>query len=469
MARFVLIVEDEAVLGKNMSTYLRHLGYQTLVAEDVSAARKAYRETQPDIILLDHNLPDGTGLALLEEIRREDRWTKIVMITAHGNVDLAVNAMKRGADDYISKPASLEEIGLIVGRFVQQSRNEGSLNYLQNRQKAESGADRIIGESSLIVELRRRIKFLTNAEKEAALRSAEPGLPVLILGETGTGKELVAKALHYDGPRADKPFVSINCATLPEHLVESELFGHERGAFSGATEKKVGLFQAGDGGTIFLDEIGELPLNQQAKLLKAIEDRVIRPVGSTRDRQIDVRFIAATNVHIEEKSRRSEFRADLYYRLNRVLIETPPLRARKEDVVTIANSILAHSERRFGRTGLYFDDSARAALQLHSWPGNVRELRNVVEQSAMMSPREGISAADLILRVVEDTPVPAAAKLSEETNLPETEKKLIIAALRQMHGNVTLAAQMLGISRDTLRYRMEKHDLQRDYYKVQVG
>ncbi|MFO1151087.1 MAG: sigma-54 dependent transcriptional regulator [Alsobacter sp.] len=458
----VLVVEDEPILGRNMATFLQRRGHHASLAETVALGLKRYGEMQPDVILVDHNLPDGTGLSLIEEIRSADRWTKLVMVTAHGGVELAVKAMKAGADDYLTKPVSLDEIGVMVEKMLEQARVTRSLAYFQRRDQGSGGLSRIIGSSSAIQEMKRRIQFMAAAERKAATGSEPPpGPPVLILGETGTGKELVARAVHLEGPRADKPFIGINCAALPEHLVESELFGHERGAFSGATERKVGLFQAAEGGTLFLDEVGELPLAQQAKLLRALEDRVIRPVGSVRDRAVDVRIVAATNASLEERTQQGEFRSDLYYRLNTITVGVPPLRERGDDIIMIAHAFVAEFERRYSRTGLQLTEAARSALRRHAWPGNIRELRNVLEQACMMSARNAIDVADLALR---ELPPLSETPSAGDASLGEVERSLIVNALRQNQGNVTSAARALGISRDTLRYRMEKHALRREYY-----
>ena len=458
----VLVVEDEPILGRNVATFLQRRGHQASHVETVAHGLKRYGEMQPDVILVDHNLPDGTGLSLIEEIRSADRWTKLVMITAHGGVDLAVRAMKAGADDYLTKPVSLDEIGVMVDKMLEQARVTRSLAYFQRRDSGAGGLFRIIGASAPIQEMKRRIQFMTSAERNASAGGdPPPGPPVLILGETGTGKELVARAIHLEGPRADKPFIGINCAALPEHLIESELFGHERGAFSGAVERKVGLFQAAEGGTLFLDEIGELPLAQQAKLLRALEDRVIRPVGSVRDRAIDVRILAATNASLEERAQHGEFRSDLYYRLNTITIDVPPLRQRGDDIIMIAETFVAEFERRYARVNLQLTEAARAALRRHAWHGNIRELRNVLEQACMMSARNAIDVSDLALR---DLPPISEAPAAGEASLGDVERTLIVNALRQNQGNVTNAARALGISRDTLRYRMEKHALKRDYY-----
>jgi DNA-binding NtrC family response regulator len=350
--------------------------------------------------------------------------------------------------------------------MLEQARLENSLAYYSGRERDISGVERIVGTSPAIVEVKRRLRFLVQAEAKASPDGAEPGPPVLILGETGTGKELVARALHFDGPRAAHPFVSVNCAALPEQLVESELFGHEKGAFTGATEKKIGLFQSADGGTLFLDEIGELPLAQQGKLLRALEERMIRPVGALRDRPVNVRFVAATNAAIEERARAGEFRADLLYRLNTITLAIPPLRHRGEDIVRIAESFAAEFGRRYGRERLSFTPAARQALLHHPWPGNIRELRNTIEQAALLCARDAIDVSDLALRDLPSLGAPAALVpgATDDGKLVEAEKTLIISALRQHAGNVTLAARALGISRDTLRYRMEKHALRRDYY-----
>jgi two-component system response regulator AtoC len=458
----VLIVEDEARLGRNMRIFLERQGYRAEHVESTEDGFRRYLEIRPDIVLVDHNLPDGTGLDLITRIRDSDRWTKLVMVTAHGGVELAVAAMKAGADDYLTKPVSLDEMAILIGKLVRQADMEGSLAYFRSREEAASGLDRIVGTSRAILELKRKIGALTAAENAAGTNRVA-GPPVLILGESGTGKELVARAIHYHGPRRDASFIGMNCAALPEQLAETELFGHERGAFTGAGERRIGLIQAADGGTLFLDELAELPLSQQSKLLRVIEERVVRPVGGVRDRDVDVRFVAATNAAIEERTRQAEFRSDLLYRLNTITIEVPPLRNRDNDVILIAESFIAAFERRYGRAGLSLTEAARDALLGHSWPGNIRELRNVIEQATLMSARNRIDADDLALRSLPSV-VAAPSGILDGKAFDDAEKRAIIDALRTHGGNVTMAARTLGVSRDTLRYRMEKHALRRDYY-----
>lgn len=458
MNRSILIVEDEPLLARNIAHYLKRGGYEVAQAPTLERGIALYDEMRPDAVLLDHSLPDGTGIDLMRHIRQRDANTAIVMITAHGNVALAVAAMKAGADDYLTKPVSLEELGLLVTKLLSHRRVEESLAYYRRRDEQRSGLDRIIGTSAPIVDLKQQIARVLAMETR---QLSGPPPPVLIIGETGTGKELVARALHFEGARRAGPFIEINCATLSPQLVESELFGHERGAFTDAKEHRVGLIQAADRGTLFLDEIGEMLPASQAKLLKVLEDRRVRPVGSTRDRSVDVRFVAATNASLEERVRTGEFREDLLYRLRTIRLVVPPLRERNDDVVLLAQHFLAEHRRRYGRAELQLEDCAVAAIRRHSWPGNVRELRNVLEQAALLSIGDGITVDDLSLR---EPPLlhdhhgwddPAGSKLSD------VERELIVRALQQANGNVTIAAQALGITRDTLRYRMDKHQVRR--------
>jgi two-component system, NtrC family, response regulator AtoC len=465
----VLIVEDEVLLARNMARFLGHRGMEVVTAATMSAGIAQYENVRPDIVLVDHNLPDGDGIALIRQIRKLDAGVKVVMITAHGSIALAVEAMKAGADDYLIKPIALEELAVLAEQLLARVQLEHSIAYYRRREKERSGLDRIVGVSPALVAMKQRIAQILTME---ARQKHGPPPPVLITGETGTGKELVARALHFDGPRRTAPFIEVNCAALPAHLVESELFGHERGAFTDAKERRAGLIQAAHTGTLFLDEIGEMPLPAQAKLLKVLEDHRVRPVGATRDREVDVRFVAATNISIEDRTRDGSFRPDLYYRLNSLTIEVPPLRERDGDPVLLAAHFLEDHCRRYGRTALQLVSAAEEKLRHHSWPGNVRELRNVLEQAALLTVGERIHAADLPLReppplVARDGgvgPDTADTTVTAET-LAGAEAEMIAQALRRTNGNVSFAAQALGISRDTLRYRMDKHGMRREDFR----
>ena len=462
MGATILVVEDEALLGRNLVRFLERRGHEATIAITVKQGIQQYDDIRPDIVLIDYNLPDGTGMSLIEHVRKVDRQTKLVMITAHGSVAIAVDAMKAGADDYLTKPVALEEVGLLVEHLVSQEQVEQSLAYYRRKDEDRGGVDRFIGTSTAIQEVKQRVAQIL--AMEARLVSGVPPA-VLITGETGTGKELIARTLHFDGPRRAFPFVELNCAALPENLLEAELFGHERGAFTDAKERRVGLVQSADRGTLFLDEIGEMPIQAQAKLLKVLEDGRVRPLGGTRERTVNVRFVAATNIAIVDQVRSGVFRADLYYRLSGISIDLPPLRARQDDVILLADHFLADHRRRYGRPNLQIDPSAENALRHHPWAGNVRELRNTIEQAALLTVGDRILASDLNLR---EPPTLArgtagASSVPEGgTTLAETERELIVAALNRAGGNVSLAAQELGITRDTMRYRMEKHKLRRD-------
>ena len=461
MTASILIVEDEPLLARNMARYLERQGHEVAIAATCAQGLAAGEQSAPDVVLVDHNLPDGIGIDVIRALRRAGATAKVVMITAHGSVALAVEAMKAGADDYLIKPVSLEELGLLVERLLSRRQAEDALAYYRRRDESRGGLDRILGTSTAVMALRARIEQILQMQARQAA-GAPP--PVLITGETGTGKELVARALHFDGPRRGGPFVEINCGALPGQLVESELFGHERGAFTDARERRVGLIQSADGGTLFLDEIGEMPLPAQVKLLKVLEDGRVRPVGASREREVNIRIVAATNAAIEDRARSGEFRADLYYRLRGVTIEVPPLRERGQDVLLLARYFLDDSRRRYGRPGLVLGEPAEQALLAHAWPGNVRELRQVIEQAVLLTVGERIGPADLNMRDMPRLSAAAPTGEAAATTLGETERDLIVQALRRGGGNVTLAAAELGISRDTLRYRMERHGLKRSTF-----
>ena len=453
MAHSVLLVEDEATLAKNIERFLQREGFAVRAAATIREGRALLAAASPDVVLLDLSLPDGSGLDLLAEIRGAHPRTKVIVLTGHGTVQTAVEAMKAGAWDFVGKPLALVELRRLVGKAVEVP------GVAPEEATHGGGLAEMIGASEPMLALKRQIDRLLAAE-----RGIEHGPPptVLVRGETGTGKELVARAVHYEGPRRNGPFVELNCSALPAQLLEGELFGHERGAFTDARERRQGLVEAANGGTLFLDEIGDLEAGVQVKLLKLLEDRTVRRLGSVREQRVDVRFITATHQPLEQVVREGRFRADLYYRLSVVTLTVPPLRERGADVLLLAEGFLADCGRRYGRPGLTLTAEAQGALLRHDWPGTVRELRNAMEQAALSADAHGrVSLPPFGLAPADPLAPPAeaaaeAAAMAAQT-LPELERRTIQLALERAGGNVTRAARDLGISRDTLRYRLAKY------------
>jgi DNA-binding NtrC family response regulator len=381
---------------------------------------------------------------------------KIVMMTGHASVELAVQAMKAGAYDFLTKPVSLSKLGLMLEKLTGEERRSGALAYYRARDARASGLDKLIGDCPAMAQLRAAVAKVIAGD--GSLRDASPPA-VLVTGETGTGKELVARALHFEGPRKDEPFVEINCAAIPPHLLESELFGYERGAFTDAKARKPGLVETADRGTLFLDEIGDMDLGLQVKLLRLLEDRSMRRVGGLREQQVDVRIVAATNRNLEAQVAEGRFRADLYYRIRMVHLVLPPLRDRGADVLLLAEHFLALHARRYGKDGLEFSAGARESLLRHRWPGNVRELRNVIEQAVLMATGPVIESVDLGALQAAGRNAPAAVPGNAGSSLDQVEREALVKALDACNWNVSQAARVLGVTRDTLRYRIDKHDL----------
>ncbi len=446
----ILIIDDEEVFARNIAKFLEKSGHLTTTALTADSGLLAFHGVNPDMIILDYLLPDSDGLKLLAKFRAEDPNIPVLMLTGHGSIELAVNAMKAGANDLLTKPVGLEELRQRIERFAAQQKQTHRLRYFEARDM--QAGQRILGESPAIVELRGHV------QRMAAISGQAP--PVLIRGETGTGKELVARALHDDSPRHNQAFIELNCAAIPSQLLESELFGHEKGAFTDAKERKIGLIEAADGGTLFLDELGEMDLALQAKLLKVLEDGRFRRLGSLQERQVDIRIVAATNCDLEALIQQGRFRNDLYFRLRVLTIDVPPLRTRGNDIVILASHFLDQFALRYHRQALALTTDARKALLQHSWPGNVRELRNVMEQAVLLAPNTSISASDLLLPRTAHPDVNA----QPDTSLPgslvdQMERTLLVQAIEKTGGNISSAARALGISRDTMRYRIEKHKL----------
>jgi DNA-binding NtrC family response regulator len=458
----VLIVEDERVLAEAMSDYLARHGFETAVAGSGEAALDAVHRSEPDLVVLDYQLPGMDGVEVLREIRQRAPQAAVVMLTAHGNVKTAVEAMRAGAFDYLTKPIDLEELALVLGRAGSHARLERELHLLQGAGTRGAPGERIVGTSEATRNLRAQV------ERLAGLDQGPGGAPpVLISGETGTGKGLVARAIHDLSPRVERPFVEVNCGAIPAQLLESEMFGYERGAFTDARAAKPGLFEAADGGTLFLDEIGAMPLELQVKLLKAIEDRSVRRLGGLRQKTVDVRIVAATNADLDRAVHEGTFRTDLLYRLKVLTLELPPLRSRPEDVVPLARHFLAEAGRRYRRPRRLTPD-AEASLRAYEWPGNVREVANVIERAVLLHEAEEIGAGVLGLSALTRGGTPIAVgggggvtvDFSQGgLSLSDLERTLIVEALKATGGNRRRAAELLGISIETLRYRMEKHAL----------
>jgi two-component system, NtrC family, response regulator AtoC len=459
----LLVIEDELVLAKNIARFFERQGHDVALAHDGATGLELARSRVPDVVIVDFQLPRLDGLAVIRELRRADEDVRIIMITGHGSINLAVEAMKAGSMDLLTKPLTLASLDEVVQRALRERSGRTVLRYYQQRDKQHASIDAMIGESPPMHRLRELIRAV--AESEPRDHSAAP--PVLIQGETGTGKELVARACHLASPRGGGPFIELNCAALPAALMEDELFGHEKGAFTDARTRKTGLFEAADGGTLFLDEIGEMELSLQAKLLRVLEDFKVRPVGSVHEKRVNVRVVAATNRDLAQEAQAGRFRHDLVYRLSVFHIRIPPLRERGDDVVVLAREFLQRMAERYARPALTLDEGALAALRGYSWPGNVRELRNCLERAVLMQRGPQLGAQDLALpaAVAEaggmHIPVAAPAPGAAVASLDAVERQHLLQALEAHHWNVSLAARALQVTRDTLRYRMAKHGLQR--------
>jgi DNA-binding NtrC family response regulator len=464
MLRGVLIIEDEITLAKNIQTYLERHQYDVRTAETAQAGLELCTTFQPDVVLLDLHLPDQHGLEVLPLLQQHNPQIVVIIITAHESVRTAVQAMQLGAYDYLSKPLVLRELKLLLEKAGQHLRLEGALTYYQAQAGRDSHLTDIIGNSEPMQALKAQIDQLLQAEH--AVDGMD--LPaVLIIGETGTGKELVARALHYNGPRRNRPMIEINCASIPDQLLEAELFGYEAGAFTDAKGRKLGLFETAEGGTVFLDEIGDMDVALQAKLLRVLEDKMLRRVGGLRNRKINVRIIAATNQPLETLVQQGKFRADLYYRLCVFQLTVPPLRARHHDILLLAQHFIHLHGRHYNKLPLQLSPDAENVLLRHTWPGNVRELRNVLEQAVLLATHETITPRQFPLLVAPLVPPGARQGVVGRVVLPphglnieEVEQDLVQQALARTAWNVTKAAKLLAMSRDMLRYRIEKYQLQ---------
>jgi DNA-binding NtrC family response regulator len=449
----VLVVEDERAIQLALSGLLTREGYAVETAASGAAALARIAEAPFDCVLTDLSLGDGpSGMDVLKRAKEVRPQTAVVMITAHGNEKIAVEAMKAGAEDYVPKPFDNDEIRMVVARCLERTRLERENQVLLDRLAREVGFEDLVGPGPAM-----RKVF------ETIQKVAETDLTVLVRGESGTGKELVAQALHHRSPRAKRPFVAVNCAAISRELVESELFGHEKGAFTGADARRVGRFEAAEGGTIFLDEIGDMPLETQAKVLRVLQERSFERVGGTRPIEVDVRVVAATHRDLEKEVREGRFREDLYYRLRVVVIEIPPLRERPEDLPLLVARFLEQVAKRLGRERKPIGPAALARLARHPWPGNVRELRNVVEQAAVLASGPEISEEDLRLDGAalppgKSLPPEHAATFADAKRLAveQFEREYLLRALRQCGGNISRAAESIGMVRQSLQQKIRE-------------
>lgn len=456
MKKRVLLIDDEVGIRTSLKMVLEPT-YEVLPAKDGEEGLALFRTGAPDLILLDILLPGIDGLGVLKAIRAEDARVAVVMLTANTTVKTAVEAMKMGAADYISKPFDVEELKLSVTRALENTALKQEVSYLRSQIMNRYGFHNLVGKSPGMREIYTKIQQV-----------ADTRTTVLITGESGTGKELVARALHYNSSRRDQPFIAINCAALPETLIESELFGHEKGSFTDAQARKPGQFELAHGGSLFLDEIGDLSLPTQAKLLRVLQEREFCRLGGTHPIKVDVRIMAATNRNLDELLRRKEFREDLYYRINVVSLYLPPLRERREDVPYLAKHFLNQRRQEDKRAPQEFAKETLEILSKYNWPGNVRELENVIEQAMVWSNDSTILPEHLPISLRTDIHADLlhgetlSGRLSLDKAVMEFERDIILDALRKTDYVQTHASALLGISRRMLKYRMDALGIGRD-------
>ena len=451
----VLVIDDEFLIRMTLEGGLSDLGYQVETAPDVREGLTLAESFRPDAILLDNRMGEDTGLAHVADFKRLDEDVQIILMTAYGSVSQAVEAMKQGVSHYVQKPFDLEEIDLIIRRGMEQLTSRRSLELMKLRPR------KLIGNSPAIQHIREHIRILAENDN----------VDLLIYGETGTGKEVVVNNIHDSSSRRDKPLVKINCGAIPDNLLESELFGYEKGAFTGAAKTKKGLMELANGGTVFLDEIGEMPLAMQAKLLTFLEDRTFKRVGGLRDIEVNVRVAAATNRNLEEEVRKGAFREDLYYRLNVMQISIPPLRERPEDVSVLCQFYLEHFNRKFNKSLKGIDPAFLETLERYHWKGNVRELRNVMERCVLFSRGELLTGEETGLSFTPRDKQPASGEsyplrdlrqgeIDLRREVDAFERAYIDKALALTGGNLSQAAQLLGCTRFTLKRRLEQDGVQ---------
>jgi len=450
-AATILVVDDEPLIRYALNDRLTADGYRVVEAETAAGAIAKSRDGV-DLVVLDYKLPDGDGLSVLRKIKEHDPDTLVILLTAHQSVELAVEAMKQGAYHYANKPFNLDEISILVSKALETTQLRREVKSLRESQAQPYSFGRIVGEGASVTAMKALLKKVATS----------PASTVLLTGESGTGKDLAAKVLHYNSARASKPFMNITCSALPEALMESELFGHERGAFTGADRQKHGLFETADGGTVFLDEIGEMVPGLQAKLLRFLEEKTFKRVGGSVDIKVDVRVIAATNRNLQEEVKQGKFREDLFYRLNVLPIMLPPLRERADDLPRLVAFYVDVYNTEFKKKIRGVTPAAMEQITRHPWPGNIRELRNAIERAMLLSDGPMLDTTDFSAGGAVPVRLGAGVELpSGGIDLEQLERSLVVQALERTGWNQTKAATLLGLNRDQIRYRVEKFQLER--------
>jgi DNA-binding NtrC family response regulator len=467
-AEKIMVVDDERLVRWSLRQKCEEWGYHVTEAETGEAALKVVQHESPDLVLLDVRLPDISGMEVLRNLRKNGDNCPVIMVTADPQLDDIKTALtKLGAYDFVGKPVDFDELSVAIKNALETTRLRTEVQSLRGEVRRRTGYHEVVGSSAKMTELMAFVRKVAASEATT----------ILLQGESGTGKDLIAKAIHYESSRQEKPFVAINCSAIPETLMEAELFGHERGAFTDAKQMKKGLFETADGGTLFLDEIGELSPLLQAKLLRVLEDQVIRRVGGVRDMQVDVRVIAASNRDLEKAVRESHFRQDLYYRLAIIAVFIPPLRERKEDISPLVDFFIQRYNHKFKKSVRGVTADTSRLLQNHNWPGNVRELKNSIERAMILEDEDYLHSMHLPFAVAESNGLTAFERTSSSdgeqhlaggrslprlyipeggTSLEDVERAMVDLAMKQANNNQTHAAKLLNISRDALRYKLKK-------------